>query len=122
MDVGALRHLVTLENPGALVPDGRGGYTQAWTGLSPSQVYASIMPATARDLERQVASSVQATASHIITIRYHPGVTTQTRITKGPRNIDDTLPAGSREFIVTGVQNVEERNIELRIAAEEVVP
>lgn len=110
MNVGALRHLVTLENPGAAVPDLDGGYTQTWMPLSPSQVWASINPATARDLERLVASTVQSTASHVIEMWYHAGVNTKTRITYG-----------TRVFQVTGVQNPEERNIELRIAAEEVV-
>lgn len=121
MDVGALRHLVVLENPGAEVPDGDGGYTQVWTPLSPAQVWASIMPATARDLERQVASTVRSTTSHVIHLRYINGVNTSTRIRKGPLNANGTVPSGTRIFNVTGIQNVEERDIELRIAAEEMV-
>lgn len=110
MNIGALRHLVTLQGPGTLVPDGRGGYVQAPTPLSPSQVWAEIKPATARDLERRVASTVQSSASHIVTMRYHSGVNTQTRII-----------FGTRVFNVTGVQNTDERNVELVIAATEVV-
>lgn len=110
MNIGALRHLVTLEGPGTAVPDGRGGYTQVPTPLSPSQVWAEIKPATARDLERRMASTVQSTASHIVTMRYHPQVNTTTRIT-----------FGTRVFNVTGVQNIDERNVELVIAVEEVV-
>lgn len=117
---GQKRHIVKLENP-TRVTDGE-GYTETWAELMPSLVYAEIKPATARDLERTVANAVQSTASHLITIDYHPGVTSQTRITKGQRNTDGTLPDGSREFKVTGLQNPEERNIELIIAAEEVVP
>lgn len=110
MDVGTLRHLVTLEGPGPAVPDGDGGFTRAWSPLSPSQMWASIMPATARDLERLVANTVQSTASHVITMRFHPQVNTQTRIV-----------FGARTFQVNGVQNPEEKNVELRIAATEVV-
>lgn len=110
MDIGALRHVVLLENPTGQVPDGEGGYTEGWAALSPARVPAAIKPATARDLERQVANSVQSTASHILTMRYVPGVTTATRIT-----------FGTRQFSVTGIQNTDERNIELVIAAVEKV-
>jgi head-tail adaptor len=121
MEIGTLRHLVTLDSPGTPVPDGDGGFTQAWTPLSPPEVWASILPATARDLERVVANTVQAAASHLVGMRYHSGVTTKTRITKGPRNTDGTLPAGSREFQVTSVQNPEERNVELVLTCTERV-
>lgn len=119
MDIGSLRHRVTLENPGKAASDGDGGFTTPWTPLSPPEVWASIMPATARDLERVLANTVQSTASHIVTIRFLEGVTTKTRLTKGPRNADGTLPAGSREFHVTGIQNPEERNVSLVLACVE---
>lgn len=108
MNIGQLRHKVTLENPGALVPDGRGGFTQVPTQFA--QVWADIRPATPRDLERRVASTVQSSASHIVTTRYVPGVTTATQIR-----------FGARVFSVTGVQNPEERNISLVLACNEVV-
>ena len=110
MNVGTLRHRVSLENPGVAVPDGDGGYTQVNVPLSPSEVWADIRPATARDLERVTSGTVMASASHIVTIRYHAGVTTQTRIL-----------FGSRVLAVTGVQNPEERNIALVLTAEEMV-
>ena len=107
---GRKRHLVSLSGPGTAVPDGDGGYTQTAAALSPATMWAEIRPATARDLERVTAGTVMATASHIVTMDYHPQVTTQTRITfKG------------RTLLVTGVANPEERNIELVLTAEEVV-
>jgi head-tail adaptor len=109
VDVGSLRHLVTLENPGAALPDGDGGFTLAWTALDPPQVWASIKPATARDLERAVAGTVQASASHLVTLRYVNGVSTKTR-----------LVFGTRIFAVQGVHNVDERNRELVLACAEV--
>jgi len=118
---GERRHLVTLDNPGAAVPDNEGGFTQAWTALSPPSRYAEIKPATARELERVAAGTVLSTATHIVTFDYHSGVTTKTRVTKGPRNADGTLPAGSREFSVTGVSNPEERNIDTILTCVEVV-
>jgi head-tail adaptor len=111
MDVGALRHLVTLENPGVDVPDGDGGYTQVDADLIPDQVWASIVPATARDMERVVANvAVQTTATHLVRVRYHPGITTQTKVLYG-----------TRVLYVTGIQNVDERNIELVLVCTERV-
>lgn len=110
MDIGALRHRIVLENPGASVSDGDGGFTESWTALSPSPVWASIMPATARDLERVAAGTILSTATHIVTMRYHSGVSTKTRITYGTRLMS-----------VTGVTNPEERNISTVCVCAEVV-
>lgn len=107
MNIGQLRHKVTLEGPGPSVPDGDGGFTTVWTVLA--RVWADIRPATPRDLERRVASTVQATASHIVVIRWLPGVTTATRI-----------KFGTRTFEVTGVQNPEEQDVSLVLACEEM--
>ena len=107
---GRKRHLVSLSNPGTPMPDGEGGSTSAPVPLDPPTMYAEIKPATARDLERNTAGTVMATASHLITMDYHPGVTTQTRIA-----------FNGRTLLVTGVANPEERNVELILTAEEVV-
>lgn len=107
---GHKRHRVTLEAPGAAVPDGEGGHTEAWEALTPSPVWAEIKPASARDLERVFAGAGQATASHLVAIDYHPGVTTQT-----------VLTFGTREFEITGIQNVDEKNVELILACKEDV-
>jgi head-tail adaptor len=98
---GQKRHLVTLENPAAAVPDGDGGFTQVWTALTPPRMRAEIKPATARDLERLAAGTVLSSASHVVTMDYHQQVTTATRVV-----------FGTRLFSVTGVSNPEERNIE----------
>lgn len=117
---GDLRHLVSLDNPTSGTPTSE-GTAQTWAPLSPGEMWASIDPATARELERVVAGAVQSTATHLITIRYHPQVTTQTRVTKGPRAADDSLEEGSLEFHVTGVQNPELRNEMLILVCEQVV-
>jgi SPP1 family predicted phage head-tail adaptor len=106
---GELRHLITLQTPSPATPDGDGGYTEdPWTTLA--TVWASIVPATARDLERVVAGTVQSSATHLVTIRYLAGVTTKTRVV-----------FGTRLFSVTGVQNPEERNISLVLVCQESV-
>ncbi len=81
LNAGDLRHVCTLENPGAPVPDGEGGFIYVWTALVPSPWWAAISNASARNTERHFASTVIAHATHIADGRYHPGITTQTRVT-----------------------------------------
>jgi SPP1 family predicted phage head-tail adaptor len=99
--IGQRRHLVTVQAPGAPVADGDGGYTQTWAPLAPADWWVRIQPATAKDLERVAAGTVISTATHIVTGRYHPQITTATRIVEG-----------ARIFEVTGVSDPEERHIE----------
>lgn len=103
-------HRVTLQNPGPSVPDGDGGFNQTWFDLAPAAMSAKIAPATAADLERVAAGTVIATASHIVTMPYHPQVTTQTRII-----------FNGRTLFVKGVSNPEERNVETVAICQEVV-
>jgi len=111
MDVGNLRQIVTVQGPGAVVPDGEGGFTQTYSNLVPAQMPADVRPVTAHDREIFVAgSTVQSTVSHVVTMRYHSGVTTKTRLLFGSRVLD-----------VTGIQNPEERNISLVLSCVERV-
>ncbi len=103
-------HRITMQNPGPAVPDGDGGYTQTWVDLNPLGVSAKITPATEAGLERVTSGTALSTASHVVIIPHHPGVTTKTRVT-----------FGARTFYVVGVSNPEERNIETIIVASEVV-
>ena len=108
LPIGARVHKVRIEVPGPAVADGEGGFTQAWTTLATP--WASVAPATARDLERVVAGTVQSTATHLVTIDYVRGVSTKAR-----------LLLNERVFSITGVVNPEERNAELILTCEEVV-
>ena len=81
LDIGRLRQLVTLANPGAAVPDGDGGFTQTYAPLNPATWRASIEIASVRASERAFSGTVIAQASYILTGRYHPGITSQTRMT-----------------------------------------
>lgn len=110
MKVGALRHRVTLAGePMVNTPDGDGGYTTVPTTIA-TNVPAAIEPATARDVERRVGNTVASSVSHVVTIRYLPGVSSGTQVV-----------FGNRRLYVRGVQNPEERNISLILACEEVV-
>ena len=106
---------VTLENPGDPVPDGEGGFTEGWAPLDPAEMFAHIAPATQTDLERQTSGTVLATATHVISLLYHPAVTVETRLRY-------TAPGRpERTFQVTSVRNPDEANRELVIVAEEVL-
>lgn len=72
---------------------------------------AEIKRATARDLERLVANTVQSTATHILTMDYHPQVTTKTRVTFGIRVFQVTAPP----------INPDERNIDTVLLCTEPV-
>lgn len=109
---GAYRHRVRFENPGPPVPDPDGGFTQTWTPIEPSPWHVSIIPATARDLERETAGTVLSIASHIVTGDYHHAVSTQSRMVK----LDD-----GRIFQVNGVQNVDERDITMELFVTEIL-
>lgn len=110
MSVGEYRHTVNVQTAGTPVSDGEGGYTNNPTPLDPPTWKVSIEPATARDLERIAQGTVLSTASHIVTGRFHPGVTTATQIV-----------FGARTFSVTGVSNPEERNIQTICVCVELV-
>jgi|SRR5215471_7146017 len=107
---------IRLQNPGTPVPDGDGGFTAGLADLTPATVQAQITPATARDLERVAAGTVIASATHVITIPYHPQVTTKTQIT-----YDDRRAGKMRTFQVSGLRNPEEAGIVLVLTAEEVL-
>jgi SPP1 family predicted phage head-tail adaptor len=103
-------HRVFLQNPGPAVSDGDGAYTQVWTDCEPPSVDAEILEANHAALERIVSNTVASTASHIVSMPYHPQVTTQTRIIYN-----------GRRFSVTGVDDVEQRHVDLVLPCVEVV-
>lgn len=106
----------TFQNPdGPPVPDGDGGYTQAYLDLDPPTLWVRVAPATAADLERVAAGTVLSQATHIVIGPFHPDVTTKTRMTWIDRH-ERTHAAN-----ITGVSSVEERNIEMILVASEVV-
>jgi head-tail adaptor len=124
VDIGSYQHDVVLRNPdGPPVPDGDGDFTQPFTDLA-ALWWASIKPATARDLERVVAGTVLATATHIVRMQYLAGVTTKTEVlmpapTFASRPEDEDW--SGRTLHVTGVTNPDEANVELVLACAEVV-
>jgi head-tail adaptor len=110
--IGQARHVVTLENPGDPAPDGDGGYTETFAPLDPASWDCAITPASQRlrTLETLASATVLAQATHVLTGRYHPGITIETRLT-----------FNGRRFNVINVANVEERGIETQLLAVEVL-
>src|SRR5262245_47718556 len=108
--IGSYRHVVTVQNPGGRAPDGDGGFTETWADAAPAKWACSITPATVRDLERTTASTTLTTATHLVRGRFHPGITTASRLLfKG------------RQLLVVFVGNPEERDLELTLVCAEVL-
>lgn len=92
VDIGALRHRVTLEV--AVDSPGPGGVaTRSWTDLG--QAWAEIRPGSSRTLMDAARRTTETTV--VIRMRYRNGLSGAGRITKGPHR-----------FIVLGVRDVEE--------------
>jgi head-tail adaptor len=106
---------VTLDAPGPPVPDGDGGYTQDYAPLDPPALFAKVEPATAHSLERLTAGTITTTITHVLTLPFHPTITTATRV----QWTDDARRPHTAN--VTAVNNVDERCITLVLGAVEVV-
>ena len=88
IDAGLLRQTATLSSPAAPVADGDGGYTTAFVSLNPYEWRCAIDRATASNANRHFAASVIAYATHILRGRFHPDISTGTRIEWTDRNGD----------------------------------
>ena len=116
MSRGARRHLVSLSTVGPEIPDGDGGFTQASVALNPPTRFAAIKPATQRELERVAAGTVMSTETLIVEMDFHPDVNTKTVL-------GWTDQAGrAHTATVSGVNNLEQRCVDLILVAVEIVP
>lgn len=99
MKIGALRHRITIEQ----ATDARnaiGEMVPSWATFA--TVWASIEPLRGRELE--AAQQRFAEASHEVVIRYLVGLVPKMRV-----------KFGTRLFDIGFVQNIEERNREMRL-------
>jgi head-tail adaptor len=102
--IGELRQVVTLSNPGTPVADGDGDATLTYTPLDPDEWRCAIEKASVRAAERHFSGTVTAHGTYIMRGRYHPDITTQTRMVWTDRSgaehtgnvldVDDTEGAG----------------------------
>jgi hypothetical protein len=109
LHLGALRQVVTLSQPGSPVPDGDGGFTHPYTPLDPVTWRCAIAPPkTPRPSETTAAGTVTAHATHVLTGRFHPGITSQTRFvwtdTAGAVHTADALDVDDTEGL--GIETV----------------
>lgn len=68
-----------------LVDDGHGGFTEAWTPLTPADVFAQID--SLQGVERLQAQAIEVSLAFMVTLRWHDGITAGTRITWPARGL-----------------------------------
>jgi len=107
---------IGLTMPGVPVPDGDGGYTETEVALNPPALWAHVRPASVRDIEQIAGSTTLPTATHLVTVPYHPGITTETVIAL------ENHPQPPRVLKVVFVGTPDERNADLVLVCAEQVP
>lgn len=105
MRAGALRHSLTIQTATETQND-HGEVVKAWSEFA--VVNGSIDPLSGREFWR--SRQVQADVTHVVTIRYLPGVIPKMRVLHG-----------SRVLYITSVLNSDERNRELQLLCKETV-
>jgi hypothetical protein len=113
IDAGILRQTAALSARTAPVGDGDGGYTTPYVALDPAQWRCAIERASATNANRHFAASVIAYATHILRGRYHPDISTGTRIVWTDRNGD------SHTADVVDAVDTEGAGVETMVAAVE---
>lgn len=105
MDINRLRHRVTIEENQGTTNDGGGNRLPNWVPIA--TVWAEVRPANGSEVT--IAEKRGQELTHIVTIRYRPGIDkTKHRINfKG------------RIFHIEYIINKEERNVELEIHCRE---
>ena len=101
-------HRGMFQNPGPPVPDGT-GWVQSWIDLPPP-AWALITPASQSSLEQIAAGTVLSMATHIVRVPYRALLTTKSRFL-----------VDGRQLNVLGIQDPEERHVELVLVCAEVV-
>jgi SPP1 family predicted phage head-tail adaptor len=105
-DLGQMRHRLTLEEPGPVVPDGQGGSTPTWTTVG--TYWARVRPLSGRELFN--ARQTKATTTHEITMRAQVPVGPNSRL---------LFESTGRIFNVDESLRVDETNTYRRILATE---
>jgi head-tail adaptor len=108
--IGATRHYVDVFEPGIPVADGNGGWSETVNPLDPPHWYCSIEAIPTPNTERASADTAVLAAGMIFRGRYHPAITTRTRIALGPRR-----------FEVQSVQDVDLRQQVLALVCLEII-
>lgn len=106
MRSGALRHVVTIEQP-PTTPDGSGGVTGSWTAFD-SDIPAAVEPVSGSEQFR--GDQVQFRRTHRVTVRHNPSKVPTT---------DMRVNFGGRFLYVVAILNPDELNVWLELHCEE---
>lgn len=105
MDIGAMRHKITIEKQDGTLNDGGGNIVQNWSEVA--NTWASF--AEYRGSQSiTIAGKPRADTSHIITIRYNPNVKENMRVW-----LKDRL------FVINFIFNIKQLNKELQLYVTE---
>lgn len=107
MRAGQLRTPLTLEEP-TPAAGAKGGSAPIWTGVA--EVFGAVEPISGEEVE--AAGLVRGTATHRVTIRFHPGVTSKMRLRFTDLDGDRTL-----EVVLK--KNLDERDRTLELLCRE---
>jgi len=113
--LGELRQVARLFGPDVATPDGLGGFTTTAARLTPPEWRCSIENASVRSSERRFAATVSSNATHIMSGRYHPGITRQTTVAWTDRS------GAEHEGNVLDVVDTDGAGVETVILVAEVV-
>ncbi len=106
MDAGQRSARVQLQRR-VLIPDNAGGNVVSWVVWATT--WASVVPGSGREFWEY--KHLMPTLSHMINMRYRPGVTPAMRVV-----------CGQQVFNIQTVRNIAFKNIELELLCDEVVP
>jgi plastocyanin len=115
IDIGTLRQVATLWQPGTPVPDGDGGFTVQYAQLDPATWRCAIVSASASVSQHHFAETVIAQASNVMMGRYHPDIQPGTRVVW----VDRTGVTHTAD--VLGVEDVEGAGVQTIAIVSEVV-
>jgi SPP1 family predicted phage head-tail adaptor len=103
---GELRHIVNIESPSAQPQSASGAWSnQPWTVFA-AGLRARIEPTGGS--EKYGAGAMIAQSTHIVNLRYYPGIVPKMRV-----NFQ------GRFFDILNVNNIDERNRELQLSCRE---
>ena len=113
MESGSLRKLLTLQSCGNAQNAFGEDASQAWTDLA--TLWGSIRNLNGRELALAKASTITATATHQVRIRYRPGLLITMRIVYAQGG-----PTQPRYFAINAIADDEERHRELILTCTEI--
>ena len=106
MRAGQLRKRIKLQRAIPSKPDAYGAVSDSWSDLATR--WAEIKPLIGK--EKEQAAAVKATVTHSIRLRYLEGLT-----------MADRVKWDNRIFEITDLQNIHERDREIKLTCTELV-